>query len=135
MVSLFLLAGAMLAAAPADEVKVDVGKGNFATMPALKVRTDLPSPAMIGMVERILGSGACKMQGQSVRRFDITVPYAVELLPDGTTRHVIVADTGCPALETMVGEVVLKLATTGDFRENRADSPKWFASEINFTQQ
>jgi hypothetical protein len=134
MVSTVFLA-ALIAGAPAGDVKVDVGKGNFSAFPALTVKRDLPSATLVAAVERILTSGACRMPGQTSRRFDITVPYAVEVTPDGSTRHVIVADQGCPALEKFVGEIVLKLGAMGDFAPYKSGTAKWYSSEINFTQQ
>ena len=134
MFSLVLL-GALMAGAPAGDVTVDVAKGDFKRLPAVKIQRDLPTPAMVETVQRIIGSGTCKLPGQNSRKFDVVVPFAVEVTPDGTTRHVMVADKGCPPLESFVGEIVLKLAAMGDFASYHTPRTQWVASEINFTQQ
>lgn len=119
------------AAAPAGTT-LEVGKADWDAMPALiKVERRLPYEDMAGFVEQILADKQCKLKGQSARRFDITVPYAVLLEPDGKARRVVVADMGCMPLETLVGNMVADMAETGDFRPSPAKEARWYSSQLN----
>ncbi|HEY1606258.1 MAG TPA: hypothetical protein VGF77_11760 [Allosphingosinicella sp.] len=134
LVSIF--AAALLATAPTSELKVDVGHADWRALPALKqVNRALPTPEMVQKVEQMLVSGDCHIRGQSPARFDITVPYAVQVNPDGTASHVVVGEMGCPALESYAGLIVLELARQGDFHASAAGEPKWYASSLNFNEQ
>ena len=88
---------------------------------------------MVQHVQRMLERGECDLRGQSKRRFDIDVPYAVLVQPDGTAKRVVVSELGCPALETYVGLLVLEMARIGDFKSTGEPRPRWFASRLNFT--
>jgi hypothetical protein len=126
-----MIAVALLGSAPGGQV--DVGRINQNSLPSLKaVERSLPTAGMVERVERILESGQCTLQGQTARRFDITVPYAVLVEPDGSAGRVVVQETGCEPLESYVGLVVLTLAREGDFAKSRGPQARWFTSEINF---
>jgi hypothetical protein len=132
----WLIGLAMLLGAPTETMQIDVGTGNWAALPALKAKgVRLPTPDMITRMERLLADGECRFEGQSSRRFDITVPYAVLVEPDGRARRAIVAQTGCAALEAYVGGVVLKLARRGDFDPTGEREARWYGSEVNFNLQ
>lgn len=123
-------------AAPAAGQTIEVGKADWQKMPQLaQVERPLPYAEMVGRVEQLLTEKQCRLRGQSPRRFDITVPYAVLVGPDGHASRIVVADMGCAPLETMVGNIVADRAQLGDFRPAASTAPKWYSSKINFTQQ
>jgi hypothetical protein len=130
-----LISAALLAGAPTG-IQVDVGQIKRNALPELKT-TDrpLPTPTMVEDVEKMLASGKCRFSGQSPTRFDITVPYAVMVEPDGTSRRVVVQETGCKPLEAYVGLLVLEMARQGDFAKSAGPKTRWYASEINFNLQ
>jgi len=131
MLSPILLSALLAGAAPAP-IQVDVGHANWSTMPGLeRIDRMLPTPSMVDRVQALLGS-KCRMPGQRRGRFNITVPYAVLVNPDGTASHVVVGETGCADLESYVGLIVLELARNGDFRPSGGAAPRWMSSEINF---
>jgi hypothetical protein len=133
MIMLGTIAAAMLLGASTGPVQVDVGKADWNAMPALKaVERDMPTPAMVGRVQTMLASGKCNLPRQTSRRFDITVPYAVLVEPEGQARRVVVAETGCPMLETYVGVLVLGMAEQGDFKPTGESKARWYASALNF---
>jgi hypothetical protein len=135
MVAFFLIPAMMLSAA-ATEVRVDVGRANWDALPQLEA-TDrrLPYETMVERVEQMLKSGECSVLGQQPERFDITVPYAVLVEPDGSASRVVVAESGCAPLESYVGRLVHERARLGDFKRSGADRTRWYASKINFTLQ
>jgi hypothetical protein len=131
-----ILAAALLAGAPAPELQVDVGHADWTALPPLRgVRRGFPTADMVDKVEKMLGKPDCRIPGQSRLRFDIDVPYAVQVNPDGSASHVIVSEMGCPALESYVGLIVLELARQGDFRASGGSKTQWYASSINFNLQ
>ena len=124
----------LLSSAPG--VQVDVGRINQKGLPPLQaVERSLPTATMVESVEKILESGQCNLPGQSAQRFDITVPYAVLVEPDGSAGRVVVQETGCAPLESYVGLVVMRLANQGDFAKSRAPKARWYTSELNFNLQ
>jgi hypothetical protein len=131
MLSPILLSALMAGATPAA-IQVDVGHANWASMPRIeRVDRQLPTPPMIDRVQALLGS-KCRLPGQRRSRFNITIPYAVLVNPDGSASHVVVGETGCADLESYVGLIVLELARNGDFRPSGGPAPRWMSSEINF---
>jgi hypothetical protein len=115
-------------------IQVDVGRADWNAMPPLKAeRRDLPTLEMVGRVQEMLASGECRLAGQTQHRFDLTVPYAVLVEPDGRPRRVVVAESGCSALETYVGRIVLAMADARDFKPTGERTARWFASAVNFT--
>lgn len=130
------IAAAMLLSTVSGPIQVDVGRANWTALPPLKaVERVMPSPEMVDRVETMLGSGACTIRGQSAKKFDITIPYAVLVEPDGSARRVVVAETGCAELETYVGVIVSAMAREGDFQRTHEAKARWFASELNFNLQ
>jgi hypothetical protein len=130
------MVSALLAAAPAPTVQpaVDVGRFDPANFPQAELRERrMPHHVMLSRVEEILRERQCQLDGQTYRRFDIRVPYVVQLEPDGTPTRFVVADLGCQPLESFVGRVILELARVGDFRPTGASEAKWYASELRFT--
>ncbi len=124
---------AMLMMSPAAEIRVDVGEVRTNALPPLRrVERSLPTPAMVDEVERILAETQCRLPGQTPRRFDIDVPYAVLVEPDGAASRVVVSELGCPELESYAGLVVLEMARRGEFMRTGENKARWFASTLNF---
>jgi len=129
----FLAATMLLAAAAEPAPQVDVGRANWSAMPPLRAhRRDLPTLEMVGRVQEMLASGQCTLAGQNPHRFDLTVPFAVLVEPDGRARRVVVGESGCRALETYVGRIVLAMADAGDLNRTGESEARWFASTVNF---
>jgi hypothetical protein len=117
---------------PAD-VQIDVGQAQWADFPDLRpAPRNLPTGAMLTRVENILKDRECEMRGQSHRRFDITVPWLVQVEPDGRLTRLVVADMGCRPLEVYVATLVVALAQRGDIRPPAAPEQRLYASEFNF---
>ena len=126
------LAGLLLAASSPAEIRVDVGRVNVAALPSVTTSRQLPTPDMIDKVEQILATETCKLPGQTKDRFDIDVPYAVLVQPDGRAGRVVVNELGCPEIESLVGLVVLELARQGDFGSTGHAKARWFGGKLNF---
>ena len=125
-----LIAGTAQASAPAA---VEAGRADWDKFPALqKAARSHPTSGMVDRVAEILRSEQCSLPGQSPQKFDITVPYLVLVRPDGAAERIVVADLGCPSLETFAGAIVQKLGELGDFRPTGKERPAWYSSKLNF---
>lgn len=131
-----VVSGLILAAAPHAAAAVEAGKADWDKFPALQAAPRaLPTAPMVDHVADMLKRKECSLAGQSARRFDITVPYLALVKPDGGVERVVVADMGCPGLESFVGSIVLQLAGSGDFRPTGKPAPQWYSSKLNFNAQ
>lgn len=117
----------------AADIRIDVGTTNWSQFPQLVPEPrDLPTGEMLVRMERMLRDRECVMQGQSPRRFDITVPWLVQVEPDGRLSRLVIADTGCRALEVYVADLIINLAARGDIRPPAAPERRVYASDFNF---
>ena len=136
MTRMALLLAAAIIAAPAAAQTVQTGRGEFHNFPQLK-KKDIPLDLnrLIAWTGDILKKGECKIQGQRPEKFDIDVPYAALVEPDGTVRKIIIAEMGCPALETMVGSTVVEMVKRGDVKPTGQDRAYWFGDRIAFARR
>lgn len=121
------------AASPALAQDVDVGLVNWSKLPALKEKASRLDYADLALrVETLLQTGDCNIPRQSPKRFDITVPYAVLVEPNGKIARVVVSRMNCTGIEMLVGQAVLARADAGDFLPTGEAKPRWYASALNF---
>jgi hypothetical protein len=125
------------AAAPAtDDPPVNVGRFNPEAFPEARMRyRRMPVNSMVSRVEALIREQRCEFPGQTLRRYDIRVPYVVKLEPDGSVSEVVVTDMNCAPLEFYVGSMVRELARRGDYRPTGAPNARWYMSEARFTVQ
>jgi hypothetical protein len=84
--------------------------------------------------EQILASGECKLPGMRPDKFDIDRPYAVLVEPSGAVQRIIVGETGCAGLNTMLGSTVHRWAQRGQFRPTGEKEPRWYVGRIAFAR-
>ena len=122
-------------AAASPEVSVEVGRFDPNSFPDLiKLERTLPHGEMTRRVQAILAEERCTLEGQSDRRFDITVPYAALLNAQGNASRIVVKDTGCVPLETLVGQIVIAQFDRGDFQIRHRNGERWYSGELYFAQ-
>lgn len=124
----------MLAGSPVQAQSVDIGKVAWSKLPALKEKPSrLDYAQLVERVETVLSTGKCPIKGASPRRFDITVPYAVLIEPNGKASRIVVSQMNCAGIETLVGETVLARSDAGDFLPTGEAKARWYVSALNFT--
>lgn len=124
----------LLAMSAATAVPVEVGRFDESQFPnAKKVERRMPQAEMVRRVDRILAFKECSIPGQTRDKYDIVVPYAVLMEPNGTASKVVVKELGCAPIEVLVGQVANELIKAGDFRKNQTDVERWYVSEAYFT--
>ena len=119
---------------PASGQLLQVGSAKWDSLPRLDERpTYLPYTLLIDSVEEMLRKKECVLPDQSARSFDIEVPFAVLVEPDGSANRVLVGQVNCAPLESLVGMTALARARRGDFKPTGEAKPRWYGSRINFT--
>lgn len=131
---LLLALGAQPSATPAAPApSVEVAQASWESFDRLPSRLDLPTARMVTAVERILRQSECRLAGQSARRFNINVRYAVRFDAARRPQRIIVEDLGCRPLETFVGGVVSDMLRHNILQlPRRSQTPRWYGNVINF---
>lgn len=131
--TLFMIAAAAAALNPSVPANIDVGEANWSSYPLLETANlAIPNGEMVGQVERLLQRDVCTFEGQSGRRFDIDVNYAIALDPQGNATRIVVEDVGCRPLELMVGRIAADIVSRGFVRTQPPAQETIFANRINF---
>lgn len=121
------------AAAPVVDVAVDVGRFDPSDFPELiRIERRMPEDEMHRRVEAMIADGRCTLEGATDRRFNIVVPFAILMQPNGTPQEVVVHEAGCEALETLVGQIILAQLRRGDYRPQHQQGERWYVSELGF---
>ncbi len=118
---------------PRINIDVDVGVFEPEDFPeVVRLERYLPHGEMVARVERMVADGRCTLAGVTARRFNIVVPYAILMEPDGTPNSVVVRESGCADLETLVGQIILAQLERGDYVPSHAEGEQWYVSEVAF---
>ena len=114
-------------------VEVDVGLFEPEDFPEMvRLERYMPHGDMVARVERMIADGRCTIAGATESRFNIVVPYAILMEPDGTPNSVVVRESGCAVLETLVGQIVLAQLERGDYVPSHEEGDRWYVSEVAF---
>lgn len=133
----FLIAALAMLAMPATAQTVETGRSDdWDGYPPIKRSSARPLDVsfLSDWAYDILKTGKCKLPGQRAERFDIDVPYVALVEPNGTVKRIIVAETGCTPLNSMVGTTVFEMAKRGEFKPTGQDQPLWFSDRIQFAR-
>lgn len=128
-----LLVAAAAALSGAVPANIDVGQANWTNYPRLETENlAIPSGQMVGRVQRMMQRDECEFEGQSARRFNIDINYAVALDPQGNATRILVQDVGCRPLELMVGRIASDIVARGFVRTAAPSETTMYANTINF---
>lgn len=132
-----LLAAALIASIPTVPSQIEVASNaSWEVYPRLRTENiAVPNGEMVRRVQLMLQRNECEFEGQSARRFDIDVNYAVMLDPQGNASQIIVQDVGCRALELYVGRIAADIMRSGYVRVSPPAQPAWYGNRINFNLQ
>jgi len=123
----------LLSLAAATAVPVEVGRFDPAHFPNAKtVERRIPHAELVRRVDNIIATKQCTIAGASKAQYDIVVPYAVLMEPDGSASKVVVKELGCAPIETLVGQVANELIRAGDFKTSNSEGERWYVSEVYF---
>jgi len=134
-----LALAALSLSAPAWAQSVVSAHGNWSAIPPAKTRHSyaeyVDSNRLTLWMEQALRDGTCKVPGMSPKKFDVDVPYAVLVEPDGSVSQIMIPEMGCPALNTIVGSTVVELGKRGMFKPTGLAQAAWFRDRIAFARE
>jgi hypothetical protein len=129
-----LLAAALIANSPTVPSNIEISNNaSWDSYPRLQTEElGVPSGEMVRRVQLMLQRDECEIAGQSARRFDIDISYAVMLDPQGNAQRIIVQDVGCRPLELMVGRIAADIMKGGYVQVTPPSQPAWYGNRVNF---
>jgi hypothetical protein len=124
----------LVSSASAPATTVEVATGDWSGLPELRTRgSDTISARAVARIHEIVATGECSLPGQSKRKLDLTVPFAVQFQPNGTVERIIIPRMNCAPVESIMGRVLLDLVAAGEYRATGENLQGWYRSEISFS--
>jgi hypothetical protein len=134
-----LALAALSLSAPGWAQKVVSAHGDWSAIPQAATRHSyaeyVDSNRLTLWMEQALRDGTCKVRGMNPNKFDVDVPYAVLVEPDGSISQIMIPEMGCPALNTIVGSTVVELGKRGMFKPTGLAQAAWFRDRIAFARE
>ena len=129
----FLALALLLSALPASAQTVETAVGNWNKLPPAKERgVDTISPVAIVRIHQVIASGDCVIPGQSKRKLDMRVTFALQFSPDGALQRVVLPRLGCAEIEGIIGGAVLELTKAGRYAPTGKNETGWYRGELSF---
>jgi hypothetical protein len=127
----------LLAAAPVMAQTVEATeRTRWEGLPSVKMKSPYLDVALLNdWAEKILASGECNLPNMRPDKFDIDRPYAVLVEPSGAVQRIIVGETGCAGLNTLLGSTVHQWAEDGKFRPTGEREARWYVGRIAFARE
>ena len=136
MKHLLIAATAMIMASSAQAQIVQVGQGDWSSVPAIQARGQLRlGDTMLARLHDLGAQQVCNVRGLSRRLVDLTVPFVIRFTPQGEVEQIVVRNTGCPQLESIVAGAVLQMARAGEYRPTGENLERWYRSELSFVSR
>jgi hypothetical protein len=133
--ALFVLALLATGAPAAAQTVEATDRTRWDALPSVKMKSvDLDVDSLSGLTERILASGECQVPGMRADRFDIDQPYAVLVAPSGSVERIVIGETGCPQINSLLGTTVHRWAQLGKFRPTGQSEPRWYVGRIAYAR-
>jgi hypothetical protein len=134
-----LMFAALAAAAPAGAQTVETGRADWNALPQAPMRHSyaqyIDQNRVTLWTEQVLRSGECKVKGMRPEKFDIDVPYAVLVAPDGKVERILIPEMGCAGLNTIIGSTVMDLVKAGAFKPTGENQAFWYGDRLAFAQE
>lgn len=119
-------------ATPVAAQSVEVAGGDWSDIPVVHAAgTKTMGEPALQRIEHLLGpEGPCSTgQRNSV---EVRVPFLLHFGQSGSVERIVVKNTGCKQLESLIGSVVLGMAQSGEFRPTGENDANWYRGEINY---
>ena len=85
--------------------------------------------------EQVLKSPDCNVKGMRPDKFDIDVPYAVLVAPDGKVERILIPDMGCAGLNTVIGSTVMDIVKGGAFKPTGEKQALWYGDRLAYARE
>src|SRR6476646_8992262 len=132
MLLLLSLVAAAATAASGPDPEVSVASGDWSEVPAIVQRGDLMiSEKFANQLSSAVAINSCSSAG-TPKHVNVDMPFLVQFTPQGAVQRVVVHRIDCPAVETIVGSVVLRMAEHGDYRPTGTNQEGWYRGQFQF---
>ena len=129
---LFLPLLAAASAVAAADAEVSVASGDWNDIPALLQTGDLQiSDKFAERLSSAVGANNCASAG-TPKHVNVNMPFLVQYSPQGVVQRVVVHRIDCPAVETIVGSAVLRMAQQGNYRPTGYNREGWYRGQFAF---
>jgi hypothetical protein len=126
-----LVAAAALYASAGDP-EVSVASGDWGNIPAIAQVGDLQiSDQFANQLISAVAANNCASAG-TPKHVNVAVPFLVQFTPQGQLERVVVHRIDCPAVEMIVGSVVLNMAKAGNYRPTGKNIEGWYLGRFEF---
>jgi hypothetical protein len=132
MIRIILAAALAGLAQPAFAQTVEVADVDWSTVPELATGSGPSwlSDTSMNRIEQAIGKNKCPRFGDA-KRFNMTVPFLMQIDANSVVQRVVIQRQGCPELEAVLAGVILGRAKQGYYRSTGKNQTGWYRSEIS----
>jgi hypothetical protein len=132
MIRILLALSLGVIAQPAFAQSVEVADIDWSTVPQAAVGSGPSwlSDASMNRIEKAIGKNQCPRFGDA-KRFNLTVPFLMQIDSNNVVQRVVIQRQGCPELESVLGGVILGRTKTGYYKSTGKNQTGWYRSEIS----
>lgn len=132
LVSFYLILAA--AAGPSGQPTVETAVGDWSKLPSLEARvSDHLSTKAMARLHAIASEGQCQLPGYSKGQLVMRLSFAAQFDPGGSLQRILIPKLDCPEAEGIIGGVLLKMVSGGDYRPTGKNPEGWYQGQLNFT--
>jgi len=111
---------------------LEFGSGDWRNIPEMRQQADTALDAkIVGAISEMINRGQCVIEGQRPGRVDLTVPFLVKFVADGSVDRLVVHQLNCPGAEGLLGGALLRMVQLGSFQPIGGRRAGWFRGEVN----
>jgi len=126
-----IIAAAALYASAGDP-EVSVASGDWSNIPPVGQFGDLLiSDQFADKLTSAVATNNCASAG-TPKHVNVAVPFLVQFTPQGQLERVVVHRIDCPAVETIVGSVVVNMTKAGNYRPTGKNLEGWYLGQFEF---
>ena len=123
----------LMASTSVAAMEVETATGDWSEIPLLKTRGYSLNDHVVGRIHELVESGACKIEGQSKRKLDMTVPFLVHYSKQGEPDRLVLNKIGCAEAEGVIGGALVVMVNQGNFRSTGLNQTGWYRSQVSFS--
>ena len=122
------------AAGPSSQPTVETATGDWSKLPSLEARvSDHLSTKAMARLHAIASGGECSLPGYSKGQLVMRLSFAAQFDPGGSLQRIVLPKLDCPEAEGIIGGVLLKMMSGGDYRPTGKSPEGWYQGQLNFT--
>ena len=113
---------------------VETATGDWSKLPNLEARvSDNLSTKAMARLHAIATAGECQLPGYAKGQLVMRLSFAAQFEPGGSLQRILLPKLDCPEAEGIIGGVLLKMVSGGDYRPTGKSPEGWYQGQLNFT--